>query len=235
MVAVRKPSNQQKHDEEQLDLAAAEHTISALVPVTAKGEAVQIYFDGVPWRITPRAVIKEMGLQVGASYQTELLRESVCETERRFAMDMAFRMISYRARSRQELQERLTRKRFSAESIEWVLEKLLNSGYLNDTTFIRMWIRDRMELKGYGRYRIRSELLAKGVDTETVNRELDSIYPAADEKATATELLTARISHYSGLEESVQRRRLRQFLLRRGYSGTTAQKAVSDLMSSMRN
>lgn len=232
-MTARKPSSQPKHDEEQLDLAASGSTITALTPLPPKGGGVHVFLDGVPWRIIPRHVAQELNLRVDKTHIQESLSERVAEVERRQAMEMAWRMFSYRPRSRQEVHDRLMRKRFSEQTAAWVIEKLEASGHLDDRVFVRMWIKDRMELKGYGRHRIRAELLSKGLDTETVNVELDSIYPADMEVRTASELLEARLQRYAGLDETVARRRLRQFLLRRGYSAATAHSVIRELMGTL--
>lgn len=230
-MAARKPRNQPKHSQKQLDLAASGSTITALTAIAPKGEGVHVYLDGVPWRIIPKRVAHELNLRVDKACLQESLSESVGEVERRQAIEMAWRMLSYRPRGRQEVYDRLTRKRFSEQTAVWIIEKLESSGHLNDQAFVRMWIRDRMELKGYGRHRIRAELLSKGLDTEIINVELDSIYPADKETLTASELLESRFHRYAGLDEAVARRRLRQFLLRRGYSAATAHSVIRELMA----
>ncbi len=232
-MTARKPSNQPKHDEEQLDLTATGSMITTLTPLAPKGEGVHVYFDGVPWRIIPRHVVLELNLRVDQAHHPESLSERVDEVERRQAMEMAWRMFSYRPRSREEVRDRLLRKRFSEQAAEWAIEKLESSGHLNDRSFVRMWIRDRMELKRYGRHRIRGELLSKGIGAETINVELDSIYPADKEARTASELVEARLQRYLGLDKTVVRRRLGQFLLRRGYSAATAQTVIRELMATL--
>jgi len=232
-MTARKPSNQPKHDEKQLDLTATGGTITALTPLAPKGAGVHVCFDGVPWRIIPRQVIRELNLRVDQTHLPEFLGERVAEVERRQAMEMAWRMFSYRPRSREEVRDRLLRKRFSEQVADWVIEKLEGSGHLDDRVFVRTWIRDRMELKRYGRHRIRGELFSKGIDAETINVELDSIYPADKEARTASELVEARLQSYLGLDETVVRRRLCQFLLRRGYSAATAQTVIRELMATL--
>lgn len=233
IMTARKPRNQPRHDEEQLGLTAAGSRITVLTPLAPKGEGVHVYFDGVPWRIIPRHVVKELNLRVDQIHHPESLDERVTEVERRQAMEMAWRMFSYRPRSCDEVRDRLLRKRFSKQAAEWVIEQLESSGHLNDRIFVRTWIKDRMELKKYGRHRIRGELLSKGIDAEAINVELDSIYPADEEVRTASELVEARLQRYLGLDETVMRRRLGQFLLRRGYSAATAQTVIRELMATL--
>lgn len=148
-------------------------------------------------------------------------------------MEMAWRMFGYRPRSREEVRDRLLRKRFTENTADWVIEKLEGSGHLNDRIFVRLWIRDRVEIKKFGRHRIRGELLSKGIDGETINVELDSIYPPNKEVRTASDLAGMRLQRYIGLDERVIRRRLCQYLLRRGYSAGTAQTVVRELMAAL--
>lgn len=153
------------------------------------------------------------------------------EEQRRSGMELALRLLSYRARSTNEIRERLGRKKIAEEAVSWVIEKLEDSDYLNDREFTRMWIRDRMEVRGYGRQRIRNELLARGIQVDQINDELENTYPVSSELERAKELAVSRLSRYADLDQVVARRRLTQFLLRRGFSASTAQSLLRELMS----
>lgn len=230
MKAQKKPKSPQKLAESQLVLASATSTITALELEPPKRQATRVYFDNVPWCLAPTAVIKNLDLRVDQDYQPNILRDRMMEVEKQLGMEVALRLLGYRSRSRQEVIDRLVRKKFSREASEWIVNKLCDAGYLNESAFIRAWIRERMELKGYGRQRIRSELISKGVEVNTINDELDTLYPTEREGKTAHDIIQSRLERYAGLEEKVTRRRLTQFLLRRGFSVSTAQKVIRELL-----
>lgn len=227
MRAQRKLSSQPKPSERQLALAGAS-VITALEPVNSRRDAFCIYFDTVPWSTVSGRVVKDLALSEGQRYPANLLRERILEAEQRLGMELALRLFSYRSRSRQEIEDKLSRKKLSRDAIEWVIRKLQASDYLNDDAFVRTWINDRFELKGYGRRRIRNELLSKGIGVSEINEALDALYPQSAERDVALKLIEPRLPRYAGLEESVMRRRLTQFLLRRGFSASTTQAVLRE-------
>lgn len=232
MEARKKLRSPLKRVERQLALTSVVGTITALETESPKRQVTKIFLDNEPWSTTRTRIIKDLGLAEGQSHQPSLLRERVLEAEKQLGMEFALRLVSYRSRSEYEVLAMLARKKFATETGQWVVNKLNDAGYLNDRAFMRAWINDRMELKGYGRQRIRSELISKGIDVNKINDELDDLYPPVREGKTAHSLIQARLARYAGLDEPVVRRRLTQFLLRRGFSISTAQTVMRELLPS---
>jgi regulatory protein len=233
MTAKKKPSSQPKRDERQLALSALGKTITLLELTGPKRSATIIYLDNVSWRTISTRIIQDLGIREGQSYQPGSLRGHIFDAEKRYGMELALRLFSYRPRSRQEVVNKLLMKHISPEAIDWITRKLEDSGYLNDRAFLKAWINDRMELRGYGRHRIRNELIIKGIEVEKINEELDRLYPLDGEGHAARKLIQSRLSRYAGLDDLTARRRLTQFLLRRGFSATTAQSVIRELMPAM--
>ena len=64
--------------------------------------------------------------------------------ETKQAMTCACKLLTTRRRTRRELEVHLGRKGFSSEVISLVLEKLEHYGYLDDKTFARLWVEQRL-------------------------------------------------------------------------------------------
>ncbi len=60
------------------------------------------------------------------------------------ALDYAIRLLSHRARSRGEILQRLTMKKYPADVMEKVLEALEGFRYIDDRAFARQWIESRL-------------------------------------------------------------------------------------------
>ena len=53
------------------------------------------------------------------------------------AYEAALTLLDFHARSRKELEERLARKKFSAEAVEYAIGKLEQNGLVNDEKYAR--------------------------------------------------------------------------------------------------
>jgi len=86
-------------------------------------------------------------------------RESSIES----AKEAATRLVAQRMRSRFELKNRLRESGFETEHVEAAMEVLERFGYIDDASFARAFIMDKMTLRGHGEMRIRRELREHGV------------------------------------------------------------------------
>lgn len=141
----------------------------------------------------------------------------------RTAKEDAFRYLSYRPRTVLEVDKQLAGKGYENKIIDLVINFLLEYRFLDDESFARMWIKSRTCEKPCGRYRIRSELLQKGVAKDIVDRCLAELTPQQEEDMAAA-LVTAKCRRVP-----VNYRKLKGFLLRRGFHPETVNKVLAGL------
>ena len=99
----------------------------------------------------------------------------------------ALGLLDVRARSRQELRERLIEAEFEPVVIDDVLDDLAAVNLIDDAAFAREWVRQRHARRGKSARVLEQELRQKGVDSATRAEALDQI-DAADEESTARAL-----------------------------------------------
>lgn len=133
------------------------------------------------------------------------------------ARDYALRLLGIRPRSVREMRDRLGRKGYDRAEIEAAIAELCQAGLLDDRKFAAQWVESRLALKPMGFSRLRAELLAKGVDRQTVDSSLSKYRGELDEKEAALSLARKKLRSLRGLEPEVVRRRLAGFLERRGF------------------
>lgn len=83
----------------------------------------------------------------------------------RKALNYSFLLLKYRPRSRQEIIERLKRKKYSAGIIEKVICNLEDNKYINDEEFTRLFVASSLS-RGWGRKRIDYTLKKLGIDED---------------------------------------------------------------------
>lgn len=141
----------------------------------------------------------------------------------------AYRLLAVRARSSSEMEDRLSRRGYGRQARNRVMRVLLELGHLDDEKFTRSWVRSRLEDHApSGRLRIRAELRAKGIPDEMVEACITEAFRDVDEEMLARKLVRRRMRQMDGLDEPVRRRRLRQLLLRRGFSPDIAASVLEE-------
>jgi len=134
------------------------------------------------------------------------------------AKNTAYRYLSYRPRSRAEVEAKLLDKKFGDAVITAVLADLVRLGYLDDEKFAGQWAAGRVRLRSFGRRRVERELRDKGVDRETVTLTLGEVLPSSVELATAQEAAERKLRTLRSFDRETRRRRLAGFLERKGFS-----------------
>ncbi|OPZ75480.1 MAG: Regulatory protein RecX [Firmicutes bacterium ADurb.Bin456] len=138
-------------------------------------------------------------------------------------MACACRFLTARRRSRKELECYLRRKNYSEDATFLVLEKLEQYGYLDDRTFTRFWVEQRLPKKGFTG--LKYELKAKGVEPELIFEIMEELGPDAEYKAAlALALKKIKNSGYS-----CHFTKMARFLQGRGFSSEVIDKICRNL------
>ncbi len=133
------------------------------------------------------------------------------------AMDAAYRYLTYRPRSRAEVEVKLQDKGFDDAVIQSAVSGLFGLGYLDDEKFARLWAESRIRLRAFGRRRIERELREKGIDPEIVRETLSGVFAAGQEIDIAEEAAARKLKGMTSLDRETRRRRLAGFLERKGF------------------
>ncbi len=179
----------------------------------------------------------ELGIKVGKEYSEKEL--SHIETESQFGK-LYGRSLEYclmRPHSSREVRDYLYRKTrpskvknrrtgelkdrpgVSMEIANRVHERLTEKGYINDEKFARFWVENRNLRKGTSKRKLQSELAAKGV-----NREIIDKYLAESSRDDVDELQKIIVKKRSKYPDE---QKLMQYLMRQGFSYDDIRSALS--------
>lgn len=133
-------------------------------------------------------------------------------------------------RTERDLRARLTRPKWSRpEHVEEVIAALRRYGYIDDEEYARRYAEARATSGRSGARRIRLELRAKGVaDRETIERAVAEATERAPE-AEAIDALIAKRLRGRDASDLAELKRMRDFLLRRGFDPETVRERLSRL------
>lgn len=144
----------------------------------------------------------------------------------------ALRLLSFRARSTQELRSRLQRKGHEKAVVEEALVFCARAGFLDDEKFAKLYVTSLLQSRPSGKRQIAFYLQNKGVSQGLVRRTLDSLEDF-DEKQVALDLALRRHKSVSRLPEATAKARLYGFLRRRGFTGEAVSYALTRLYKDM--
>jgi regulatory protein len=181
--------------------------------VRERRNRVRITVDGDFWAEIDAAVAIENGIRKGVEFSQEELDTVRVVGERPVAMGRALNLLGYRARSEAEIRDRLQRYGYVRETIDAVVLRLRELGYLDDVEFAREKAREKA--RRYGPRRVSVELRKSGVG-EALAREV-----VKEEFAGRSEVGEARSAaarRYNERGSDAEARRVYGFLVRRGYS-----------------
>jgi len=181
--------------------------------VRGRRDKTRIFVDGEYWAELDAGVAAERGLVEGAALSSEELHGARVAGERPIAMGRAFNLLGYRARSEAELRERLRRYGYAEETVEGVVDRLGELGYVDDAEFARSKAHEKA-LK-YGPRRVSVELRKSGVGEDLAREVVEEEFAGRSEVGEAR---AAAARRYNGRGSDAEARRVYGFLVRRGYS-----------------
>lgn len=173
---------------------------------------VNIYLDGE--FAFGLARIVAAWLRTGQELSDEKIEQLQAEEARERAFQQAMLFLSYRARSESEIRQNLRKHEIPEPVIEQTLERLRQAGLANDNQFARAWVENRTAFRPRSRLLMAMELRQKGLANEAVSAAVEDV----DDGALAYEAAQKRATRFKGLEWNEFRKKLSDFLARRGFS-----------------
>jgi regulatory protein len=199
--------------------------ISAIEPQKRHKERLNIHLDGEFAFSLDR--LTAIWLQVGQTLSpediTRLQQKDVLET----AYRRALHLLSFRARSSQELERFLQDKGYAPDQVTQVNARLQDEGYLNDQRFAEDWISNRVAFRPRSGRRIRFELLRKGIHREIAEEALENA--SLDEAALALQAGKKLSRRYARLNQKDFMLKLGASLARRGFDYEAVKAACKQL------
>ncbi len=156
-------------------------------------------------------------------------QEDELQKARRLGMDY----LAGADRAAQQVRQKLHKAGFSGEVVEQVIAEFAEKRWLDDEGFARRWVESRLEKKPAGARRFAQELRGRGIEPEIVERVLGEFAGQLDAEGAMAGLLRRQQGRWAGLEEERARRRMLDFLRRRGYDEEGAVRAVEQVWKEM--
>ena len=195
--------------------------ITDLQPQKRDPQRVNIHLDGE--YAFGLARIAAAWLKVGQELSDEKIASLQAEDARERAYQQALLFLSCRARSESEIRQNLHKHEIPEDVIEQTLERLRENRLADDDKFARTWVENRNTFRPRSRHALSVELRQKGLSDEAAQSALASL----DEEVLAYEAGLKKARRLQVLEWSEFRKKLSEFLARRGFPYSVIAPTVS--------
>ena len=139
-------------------------------------------------------------------------------------------MLAARPRSIAELRERLLRaKSVDEATVETVISRLREYGYLNDERFAFSYASYKVKQKPVGRRRLERDLKFKKVDSSVANEALDMVFCETPEEQLIDEAIAKRLRVRGKPKNRLEAKSLFEHLLRQGFEFELVSEKVRSL------
>lgn len=205
-------------------------TITAMTAQAYRPERIKLFIDGEYRFSLSLKLVASLGLKVGqqlSAEETATLQTAAALDDAQNAM---YAMLARRAHSRKELTQKLRRKGFADETIAQALQKAEAQGLIDDQAFAETFVRRRRRQTELGTRKLQAELYQKGISRHIVQRTLSDM--EKDEEALCYAAAEKKVESVAkkNLMHKKRRRKLFDFLLRRGFEWEVIQRATATLL-----
>ncbi len=180
-----------------------------------------VYLDGEFAFGLEMVTVMKLGLKIGKEMDWQTLEEAIFDSEVSVAFQKAMDYLSRSMKTTKQMRDYLSKKGFSKDVVECVIQKLHNYKYLDDEQYAKLYAQQNKCQKG--ERRIKQELLQKGVSQDKVDAQVQ--IDEDDQLQTAMNLAQKYLKNKSCDLKTMQK--LQRYLLYRGYDYDVVNKVVS--------
>lgn len=194
--------------------------VTSLKAKAGRKKRVHVHLDG-SYAFSLAGVLAAR-LRIGQELKDEDVEALEHEDAIEGAYQKAVSLIRRRPRAERELRMRFEQNRLSVEIQDVVVDRLRQAGLVDDRGFAETWVENRSAFRPRAARMLRFELRQKGVPGSAIEAALEGY----DEEGAAAEAARKASRRFHQLSEVDYRRRMSQYLARRGFDYATISPVV---------
>lgn len=199
-------------------------TITKITQQKKLRERFNLFVDGKFEIGVDGSLIIKYDIKVGDEYTDTLKLDLENDDRVEMAYTGLLNFIAFRERCEFEVRKWLYKKKYQDLADELIL-RLKDKNYLSDERFAKLFIRDRVKIKGWGPIRLRHELYAKRISKHIIENEVEAIREDFDFNVMAREVVQRKLKNIENPSYK-DKKRLWSLLQRRGFEGPSISYAL---------
>ena len=189
------------------------------------GMYVLVLDDGNKIKIHEDLILK-YELLLSKKINDELLETIQKENQIYEIYEIALKYINTRLRGSKELTEYLKKKGYECNNINQVLDMLKKQGYLDEATYARSFIHDKILMTNYGPNKICGELEKLGIDNNIILDKI-SVYTKEIEYERINKIIEKQIKINHNKGAALLKIKIQAFLLSLGYTSSYINECIN--------
>jgi len=166
-------------------------TVTNITQQRRRKDRFSIYIDGSYRLSLAQDQLADAALRVGDELADADITRLAQQSEVGKALDRAYNFLSFRSRSRQEMARYFRDKKYDADLIEFLIQRLEVQDLINDERFAREWVEARQLASPRSRIHLQAELREKGIASDIIEVAMAST-AATDEGAAIMALIAGK-------------------------------------------
>lgn len=179
-------------------------------------------------------VLLKNGLRKGSEISENHIDYLVKENQKYFIKQKAFALLGKRLHSVFELRTKLRQKKYDEDLIRLTIEDLQRANHLDDMKFADMYSEEKLRLKLWGKTKLKSELIKKGISSTIIATIIEEKFPdTSDGLENASQLVKKKYNQLKNRNMEHQKlvKRLYAFLISKGYSYDISRQAIENIFN----
>lgn len=170
----------------------------------------------------------KLGLKVGQTVTETEIEETVKKASFQKTLDKLLRFATLRPRSEKEIGDWLKKHKVHKSLYQELFNRLKRLKLQDDREFAKWWVGQRIQFKFKSKKELKHELKIKGIDKNIIEDVLSEV--EIDEEKIAKELLEKRMYRWRKLGKLEKKRKMSEFLGRKGFGWDTIKKVTNKLL-----
>lgn len=181
-------------------------------------EVFEVVFEDETKLLLNYNIFEKYKVSVDMDFSETEIQEMKYFSDIERAKSRAINYISVKLKTKYEVRLKLKEKDFTEDIIDEVIDILEKEEYLNDRLYCEVFIEDKKQLNGYGKNKIKSLLIQKGISKSVFEDFLDE-FEYEEEFDNALKMGIKKLNLLSNEEDIFKKKqKLINYLAYRGFS-----------------
>ncbi len=181
-----------------------------------KNGMYQVFFDNDYDVDLHEEIILKHNLLIKKEASQKEIDEMLEENKKFIAYDLSVKFLAKKMRSTKETREYLFKNEFDKDTIDYVINTLIKEKYLNDNSYSKAYINDKILLSNDGPNKIKNKLIELGVNKEIIDSNLE-LFTDNLQKEKIDKIISKQITTNRNKSALILKNKITEYLYNLGY------------------
>ena len=188
----------------------------------------QVFFDNDNDIDISEEIILKYDLLLKKEADNKLIDKMLEENKIYIGYNLAIKYISTKMRSKKEIREHLSKKEIDKDSINEIINILIKNKYIDDDSYAKAFVNDKILLTNDGPYKIKNKLIELGINDNSINKALE-LFDIDTQKEKITKIAKKLVSTNRNKSASILRNKIIIYLVNLGYERAVINSVLSTI------